>query len=112
MASNMDTIGTFEMALELSKQNVFTTIHKHYTVEEWVEFRDKNPDKFEHIAVSTGITENDSKRLNQILTEIPNLNYICIDVANGYSEAFVDFVRRTREQYPTKTIIVSKNRLF
>ena len=30
----MDSTGTFEMALELSKHEVFTTLHKHYTVED------------------------------------------------------------------------------
>ncbi|WP_274972068.1 GMP reductase, partial [Zunongwangia profunda] len=31
--------------------------------------------------------------------------FICIDVANGYSEHFVKFVKKTREQYPDKVII-------
>src|SRR5690606_2926169 len=35
----------------------------------------------------------------------PHLKFICIDVANGYSEHFVNFVKKTREQYPKKTII-------
>jgi GMP reductase len=107
MASNMDTIGTFEMSIELSKQSMFTAIHKHYTVDDWISFRDKNPDGFTHIAVSTGISEADSAKLNQILSEVPKIGYICIDVANGYSEAFVDFVKRTRHTYPGKIIIVS-----
>lgn len=34
----MDTIGTFEVAQEMSKQNLFTTVHKHYAVDNWVEF--------------------------------------------------------------------------
>ncbi len=29
MAANMDTVGTFEMALALSQQELFTAIHKH-----------------------------------------------------------------------------------
>jgi GMP reductase len=107
MASNMDTIGTFEMAIELSKQSVFTAIHKHYTLEDWISFQHRNPEGFTHISVSTGISEADSTKLNQILSEIPKIKYICIDVANGYSEAFVEFVKRTHQTYPTKTIIVS-----
>lgn len=38
VASNMDTVGTFEMAKTLAGYNMFTTIHKHYTVDEWVNF--------------------------------------------------------------------------
>ena len=33
------------------------------------------------------------------------LNIICIDVANGYTEFFVDFLRKVRKDYPDKTII-------
>ena len=34
ISANMDTTGTFEMAIELSKYKMLTAIHKHYTVEE------------------------------------------------------------------------------
>ena len=33
MAANMDTVGTFEMAKTLAKHNLFTAIHKHYSLE-------------------------------------------------------------------------------
>ena len=32
VASNMDTVGTFEMAITLAANKLFTTIHKHYSV--------------------------------------------------------------------------------
>ena len=38
MAANMDTVGTFEMALALFEKQMFTAIHKHYTVTEWNNF--------------------------------------------------------------------------
>ena len=31
MAANMDTVGTFEMAMALQKHKMFTAIHKHVT---------------------------------------------------------------------------------
>jgi GMP reductase len=34
----MDTVGTFEMAVELAKEKIITAIHKHYTPEEWDQF--------------------------------------------------------------------------
>lgn len=37
---------------------------------------------------------------------IPTLDYICVDVANGYSEHFVEFVRLVRKEFPDKTIFV------
>jgi len=33
MGSNMNTVGTFEVAIAFSKYNLFTAIHKHYYLE-------------------------------------------------------------------------------
>lgn len=41
-----------------------------------------------------------------IIQAIPEINYICVDVANGYSEHFVEFVRLVRKEFPDKTIFV------
>lgn len=60
---------------------------------------------FSQIAVSTGIADNDWTKLNAICNEISALEYICIDVANGYSESFVDFIRKVRETFPNQTIL-------
>jgi GMP reductase len=38
MAANMDTVGTFEMALALFDKQLFTAIHKHYSLDEWNTF--------------------------------------------------------------------------
>ncbi|WP_417290995.1 GMP reductase [Corallibacter sp.] len=106
MAANMDTVGTFEMALALSKQKLFTAIHKHYTNNEWQAFLSQAPEGIEDfIAVSTGTGTKDSEKLAAIFTNNPQLKFICIDVANGYSEHFVSFVKQTRKQYPDKVII-------
>lgn len=105
MASNMDTVGTFEMAKVFNKHKLFTTIHKHYTIEEWQQFASENPEAMKNIAASSGITEQDQKKLHDLVDTIPELHYICIDVANGYSEHFVKFVRKFREAYPRHTII-------
>jgi len=59
----------------------------------------------ENIAVSTGTSDADAAKLKQVLTENPSLRFICIDVANGYSEKFVAFVKSTREAHPGKVII-------
>ncbi len=106
MAANMDTVGTFEMALALADNKLFTAIHKHYTVDEWNTFLKSAPKGIEnHIAVSTGTGPNDSEKVAAILNHNPHLKFICIDVANGYSEHFVNFVQGAREQFPEKVII-------
>ncbi|ARV13894.1 GMP reductase [Polaribacter sp. SA4-12] len=106
MAANMDTVGTFEMAETLGKHNLFTAIHKHYSLDEWKEFASKADEKtLKNIAVSTGTGKDDSEKVKQILSEFPQINFICVDVANGYSEHFVDFVKKMRKNHPNKVII-------
>ena len=106
IAANMDTVGTFEMAEALSKQKIITAIHKHYTVEEWSQFLENQPDSiYDYIALSTGIGKDDEGKIQQIVDAHPKINFLCIDVANGYSEHFVEFVRKMRGSFPDKTII-------
>ena len=35
----------------------------------------------------------------------PAIKHVCIDVANGYTKAFVDFIHSLRESYPALTIM-------
>lgn len=108
MASNMDTTGTFEMARALHKQCMFTCIHKHYDMADWDEglILDTGPDpSINSIAVSTGISDGDHLKTSVILTKFSEIEYICVDVANGYTESFVKFIRKIRKEYPTKVII-------
>ena len=48
---------------------------------------------------------HNSKNLDKTLKEFSFLNFICIDVANGYSEHFSSFLKKVRDKYPTKTLI-------
>lgn len=106
MAANMDTVGTFEIAKVLAKEKLFTAIHKHYTLEEWNNFlKNATPDFYDYIAVSTGTGKEDFEKIEKIISANPLLKFICIDVANGYSEHFVQFLKKTRKQYPDKIII-------
>jgi GMP reductase len=101
MASNMDGVGTLEMAISLEKLELFTCLVKNYELTDF-ENVTLNPD---FIAISTGIGERDYKRLKTILKIHSNFKFICIDVANGYSEAFGDFVSKVRKEFPHHTII-------
>lgn len=106
IAANMDTVGTFNMAETLSKNTLFTAIHKHYSEAEWTNFfKTSKKDIENHIAVSTGISKHDAVKLSNLVKNNPKLKYICIDVANGYSEYFTEFVKKTREEHPDKVII-------
>ena len=106
IAANMDTVGTFEVARVLAKHDMLTAIHKHYSLDAWADFlAGQNASIFERIMVSTGVSDADFEKLTQIIERHPQLNFICIDVANGYAEAFVEFVIRVRQAYPDKTIV-------
>lgn len=106
MAANMDTVGTFEMAVALAKEKLFSCIHKHYSVEEWHDFLQKAPAEIvNYIAVSTGTGKQDFKKLAEIMEVNSELKFICIDVANGYSEHFVNFLKQARKQFSDKVII-------
>jgi len=106
MAANMDTVGTFEMALALAEMNMFTAVHKHYLPEEWDQFLESAPEGIEnYIALSTGTGQQDLEKVKAIFEKHPRLKFLCIDVANGYSEQFVAFVKEARQQFPDKAII-------
>jgi len=106
IAANMDTVGTFEMAEALAKDKIITAVHKHYSLEEWSNFLSAQPDSiYDFIALSTGIGSADEEKIQKIVEKHPKINFLCIDVANGYSEHFVDFVKKIRSIFPDKTII-------
>ncbi len=106
IAANMDTVGTFELAKVLADFGLITAIHKHYTLAQWQEFLSKeNPQIYQHIMASTGTAQQDFEHLVQIINSHSQIEFICIDVANGYAEAFVDFVQRCRDTFPEQTIV-------
>ncbi|XP_059037715.1 GMP reductase 2 isoform X5 [Mustela lutreola] len=105
IAANMDTVGTFEMAKVLCKFSLFTAIHKHYSLQQWKEFASQNLECLEHLAASSGTGSSDFEQLEQILEALPQVKYICLDVANGYSEHFVEFVKDVRKRFPEHTIM-------
>ena len=106
IAANMDTVGTFSMALALAEHKMLTAVHKHYTVEQWQSFLDCAPAGIEeHVMVSSGTSDSDFQKMSEILALNEKLRFICIDVANGYSEHFVQYVARVRQQYPDKVIV-------
>ncbi|MFH5881056.1 GMP reductase [Liberiplasma polymorphum] len=106
MAANMDGVGTIDMALALQEHLMFTCLVKSYNakvIHEHMHKLDPN-----HMAVSTGTSSADFENLKQIISDNPNIKFICIDVANGYSEHFGDYVEKVRKSYP-KHIIIAGN---
>ena len=108
MAANMGGVGTFNMAEELIRVPMFTCLDKNYQpadIWDWFGSHVHKSDLADHIAISTGITEVDQERIDATLKLCRSIKYVCIDVANGYSERFLDYVARFRDKYPHITII-------
>lgn len=108
IAANMDGVGTFDMGVTLSKQGLFTCLAKSYQpvdIFEWLNTSPYKNDLVQHVAISTGITDADSERIDSTLKLSRSIKYVCIDVANGYSEKFIEYVARFRDRYPHITII-------
>jgi len=106
MIANMDTTGTFKMAEAASASQLVTCMHKHYTVDEWVTWSlsESAVRALPHVAVSAGTSDSDKKMVAAIVEKV-DVPFICLDVANGYSEAFVDTVRKYRESFDRHTIL-------
>jgi GMP reductase len=105
MAANMDGVGTFKMASELGKQGIFTCLVKTYSAEQLIEFFGDSIDRG-YVAMSIGTSQADFDKLCTVYEKVEtNLKYVCMDIANGYSEHFTAHVRKVREAFPHIVII-------
>ncbi|WP_217515222.1 GMP reductase [Vibrio metschnikovii] len=105
IAANMDSVGSFAMAKALAEHGVMTAIHKHYTVQDWADFvQTANSETLNKVMVSTGTSPQDFQKTQDIMALSDELLFICIDIANGYSEHLVDYVQQVRAAFPDKVI--------
>jgi GMP reductase len=95
ISANMDVTGTLAMARALGRHAALTALHKHYPVDALAEFF-AGPDG-EHAFYSIGTTEADLAKLAKVKQRAP-VRMLCLDVANGYSEKFLDTVKRARDE--------------
>jgi len=102
VASNMDTVGTMAMADALGPQ-LLTCLHKYYSESELVAFLDQD-DRRSFAFLTLGIKNEDLDRLRQV-AQRTRIEYVCVDVANGYTKFFVDCVKRIRDVLGAVTIM-------
>ena len=100
----MDGVGEIDVAKKLTSHKLMTALTKQHDINQIGSIYKKNI-FFDSIALSCGTSKDSYNRLNSILKKYPKFNFICIDVANGYSENFSNFVSEVRKKYPKKTII-------
>ena len=110
MAANMDGVGTFSMAKVLQKHRMITVMRKHYTVDDW-DNAVGNGIKLKYVSICTGTGKiwseeaRDYTVMREVLNRYPDIKFITVDVANGYHQNFIDFVKKVRDEFPDKTII-------
>lgn len=104
ISANMDTTGTFEVYNILKNSRIITALNKFYTLDDYKEFDSSNKLDPNYFMISTGISDKDYENLCNIMNNI-DCNWICIDIANGYINNFIDFCAKVRQQFPEKIIV-------
>jgi len=90
IAANMDGVGTVSMSKSLKKEKLLTALHKFNEIKH---FEDVDK-KFSFVTI--GIRNADKEYLKKYIKKYSEPYLLCIDVANGYTERFVDFVKEVR----------------
>jgi len=101
IAANMDTVGTLSMAEALAGHDMFTAVHKHHSVNDY----NKANLSGAHSFISFGLQDVNEIKTTMNGLKSNSINKICLDVANGYTEAFIDFVKRVRDTFPRHVIM-------
>lgn len=101
IAANMDGVGTLAMDEELNKRNMMVALTKHYSEEELI---NQFALRYFSTVYSMGISDADLFKFNNVYNSDITNNFnikVCIDVANGYTQSFVDFIKQFREDHPS-----------
>ncbi len=104
VAANMDTTGLFSIARVLQGHKMLTCTQKFYSTKEFSEAWEEGVEPA-CIAVTCGSTVESFDLLKRKMATNKDLKMICIDVANGYREVFLQFVRKVRKEFSDKIII-------
>ena len=103
ISANMDTTGTFETAKSLEKYGILTAIHKFYSLKDWEDnLKNLNP---KYLIVTVGSSDEEFNKAKNIFKLNNELDYLCLDVANGYREDFLQAIAKFREAFPDKIIM-------
>ena len=105
VAANMDTTGTFRMGTALSVHEMITCLHKQYdpeTIEDYFKYYNVES----NVWISIGMDlEHELEKLFHIEDRLGSSPNICIDIANGYTERFVDYCGKIRLEFPDSIIM-------
>jgi GMP reductase len=102
IAANMDVTGTIPMARALAGVGAMVALHKYYPAEHLVAFFREEASR--NTFYTIGTNEADWEKFAHVKRQVP-VPMICLDVANGYTERFVEMVAQAREQNPDAVIM-------
>jgi GMP reductase len=102
IAANMDVTGTIPMARALAGVGAMVALHKYYPAEHLVDFFREEASR--NTFYTIGTNEADWEKFAHVKRQVP-VPMICLDVANGYTERFVEMVAQAREQNPDAVIM-------
>lgn len=102
-SANMDTTGTFNTAKALEKFGIITAIHKFYSIEDWKSNLEHLDPKY--LTVTVGTSDEEFQKAKEIFTINDDIDFLCLDVANGYREDFLQAIYKFRNEFPEKIII-------
>jgi len=103
LAANMDSTGTMKMADAFNPYNMSVALHKFYIADDLIKFfsrKNKNP----RIFYTMGISDDDYRKFEKVHS-YAEIDYVCVDVANGYSTKLTAFVKKLRAEYPRLCIM-------
>jgi len=99
VAANMDDVGTIAMMKALAGYGLVTALHKYHSLEECAAI-----DR-ERAFFTVGIRDEGMSLLKQYIERYGEPKLLLIDVANGYLEKFVDFIRQARAVSPSSIVM-------
>ncbi|MEO8837414.1 MAG: GMP reductase, partial [Herbaspirillum sp.] len=103
------TTGTMQMALALDQHGLSAALHKHYSEAELVTFFQTLKAKQRPASsafYSMGISDVEYNKFSSVMAQAnDSIEYACIDVANGYTEGFINYVKKVRANFPELTIM-------
>ena len=104
VAANMDTTGVFGVSRVLQNHGMLTCLQKFYSTKQCSDAWDDGIDPG-HVAITCGSTEDSMELLKKKMATSDKLSMICVDVANGYREVFLDFIKEVRRNYQNSIVI-------
>jgi len=102
VASNMDTIGTMDMAEALGPE-MLTCLHKYYSEDQLIRFFGDET-QCASTFFTLGLKDDEFDKLRAVKAKT-GLRLVCVDAANGYTKYFVERVQRIRDTFPKLTIM-------